>query len=1184
MNCPKCNAEIPDNAITCPNCKKVLKLVCPKCQTVNKTNTCKKCGFVIVSKCHQCGKINQTIKGKCSKCGFSTYTSVAINSSNIDEFACLTVEFPNIEEMRSVMGSTKLTEKFKANLDNMIKEFSGDIGTSREIIEGLYIIRFNKDSSFEDSCQSAAKGALEILKLIANLNFKLEKAKNFLLQCKIAILKRDINSQPEDYKSGFDIRLIGDNKKEFKYLNCFQIITDQSINEQIASEYDLNSLSSALIKGQMVMFFEMNLKKHLKIEKPKEEEKPNQLALAKLNNIEEIPIDEEDEAEKKLYGEDSINFNNLKCSFINTTALELPTILLNTLKSKPKNIISVRGKRQYHLPTSTIPSYLAQSKIFKSVQIVTCYDEMKYTPYGFFYQLIAGLNNYKLSPRNFAKNDFSQLKELDSSGFIKSLINLEEREFPHPEDVRFSLFDIFLTIFEKLGNTLIYVENFEQIDDTSYEILQMIFEKYDKLGTSFIINSDSKFLLHKKNHFLLSSDFYTEIKLKPVSVKNIMEKAGKRYEQLAGSHYFMAIMQGAKGSYMFFKNAIEHLLEKEILEENGEVLVLNNTSNNALIPQKLSELIIKRLQHLKTENESAFHLLSMVLLFGPIIDIGTIQLFNVPDGVNAFKFLSEKDFIFGLNSNLYVKNYLLFRKALLRLLTQEEQQAIATEILQKICIPTTKHPIETDLNKILESERKEFLAWEQLAKINASMGDFSAYLNCSIKLLKLLDNNIDENSEKTIDEYKLEVYENISNLLYKYTPNEIYNISNTILKNLEKTVDNKQIINMCNKMLQSCLIGGNYSYALELVNKILSKFPNASINPKDENFKSAMFLITMIKIEVLFSVGKLKECEETGEAVLDAISQDTISALKPEHFNDKQFEETILDSMTFVTLAKIILLKTTEQIKEFTNKIQTNVGSLPEHFNLITELTNVIRGIPSTFDENSAQEIDNKFYKIILNLIKAFKNKDIDAQKFANDIYQAKINAKVNNLAQIELICDLLIGYSYFKLEKIEKASSIYYNVLELSKNNGLKLVMYISWYLITLLKFKQNETDIALGIANNAVIQIERDENTTDYVFYLFRILTADIYTSIKDEQSAISCLLSAKFINTKYNVEYGKEKFENLDDRRERLERRNQDDPYSDFGGKREGQRRNLVQDAEENTMDETINSTPETEENEQ
>ena len=29
----------------CPNCKKVLKVVCPICKTINKTNTCKKCGY-----------------------------------------------------------------------------------------------------------------------------------------------------------------------------------------------------------------------------------------------------------------------------------------------------------------------------------------------------------------------------------------------------------------------------------------------------------------------------------------------------------------------------------------------------------------------------------------------------------------------------------------------------------------------------------------------------------------------------------------------------------------------------------------------------------------------------------------------------------------------------------------------------------------------------------------------------------------------------------------------------------------------------------------------------------------------------------------------------------------------------------------------------------------------------------
>jgi predicted amidophosphoribosyltransferase len=40
MECPKCGMEISDNAMVCPNCKKVLKIICPVCRTVNEKNIC----------------------------------------------------------------------------------------------------------------------------------------------------------------------------------------------------------------------------------------------------------------------------------------------------------------------------------------------------------------------------------------------------------------------------------------------------------------------------------------------------------------------------------------------------------------------------------------------------------------------------------------------------------------------------------------------------------------------------------------------------------------------------------------------------------------------------------------------------------------------------------------------------------------------------------------------------------------------------------------------------------------------------------------------------------------------------------------------------------------------------------------------------------------------------------------
>ena len=176
MKCPKCSQNIDENALSCPYCKKVLLLVCPKCGVLNKKNTCKKCGFIIVTKCYKCGKINQTHSGACTKCGFSTYTSASINSSNIDAFACMTIEFPNISEIKTSLGSTKLYEKFKSNLDNLILNYTKSIDLTREIIDNIYIIRFNKDYTFTESANNAIKSAIEIQNLVTELNFKLQKS------------------------------------------------------------------------------------------------------------------------------------------------------------------------------------------------------------------------------------------------------------------------------------------------------------------------------------------------------------------------------------------------------------------------------------------------------------------------------------------------------------------------------------------------------------------------------------------------------------------------------------------------------------------------------------------------------------------------------------------------------------------------------------------------------------------------------------------------------------------------------------------------------------------------------------------------------------------------------------------------------------------------------------------------
>lgn len=1111
MKCPKCNKEIDDSVLVCPGCKKVLKLVCPKCNTLNKSNTCRKCGFVIISKCHKCGKINQTIDKKCSKCGFSTYTSVAINSSNIDEFACLTINFPNLNEIKNALGSTKLTEKFKANLDKLILNYTHSSGLTREIIEDVYVIRFNKDGSFSNSARSAMKAAIEIQNLITELNYKMNKLKNAVLACNIAVLKRDIYSKPDQYKSGFNIKLIYSHKKEFRLINCLQILTDAYIYEKISDDYDLSALTAKFVKNEMMTFFELNLKKYIKIPKEKETEDEDK-NLAKLNLFEDN-IEDFEEIESP-HDKNAIDFNDLRCEFTKIKSLHLIPEVVEMFKRKKKRIVSIKGDKQFLPRTHKLLYQLETSCLFKNVFRVTCYDDMKYKPYGFFYELISSIYNFSLSPKNFNNNNFEMFNEIDPSGFIKNLINLTERQVPHPEDVRYSLFDIFYTLFTCMGDSILYIENFEKIDDTSNEVLLLLFEKFEELDISYLVTVGKESSLHKKSHFLLTNPNYTEVSSKPTPFKEIIGKNVKRFEKIMDSYQMVKIAQNTKGSVTYFSHAIDYLLEKQFLSLHDNSFVINN-SENILIPADLDALITRRLKNF-SKDKDAYRFFGMLLLMGSMIDLATIGLLGISIKELIDK-LTQKNYIYVYNNTIYIQNYSLYKENFIASASQDLKEEIAQLLLQKVFSTEIKHPSETLLYKILGQEKQEFIVWEKLSRLNASMGDFSAYLHCSIKFLKLLDKYVDEGSQKTIDEYKMEVYENISNLLYKYTPNEIYNIAQIVLNNLEKSTDDKKIINLYNKMLQGCFIGGNYSYALDLMHKILRKFSDVSINPKDSNFDMKYFLISLVKIEVLFSIGNLKDCVEAGEEILNVLTPEFIPQLRPENLSEKQFEEVIFDAMGFVAISKTLLLQ--NDLKEFIAKVQTNTGQLPRVFDMFLTFEEIIKGekvlIPS--GENIK---DDKFSKVIFGIINAFGDENIDYTKFADNIYQAKISAKMNKLTQIELICDLLIGYSYFKLRQEEKAASIYYNVLETSTQNGLKMVTYLDWYLISLLKLEQQDIEVAFGIANNAVIQLEKDHNAGDFMFYLFRKLLAKIFNAKGNQQAAESCLNDANFIKEKYGL----------------------------------------------------------------
>lgn len=281
---------------------------------------------------------------------------------------------------------------------------------------------------------------------------------------------------------------------------------------------------------------------------------------------------------------------------------------------------------------------------------------------------------------------------------------------------------------------------------------------------------------------------------------------------------------------------------------------------------------------------------------------------------------------------MYFPNYNLLRDNMLEVLSKDKLKLIAEELFEKVFVENMPSPVKAYLYGLLEDYKSEFLEWEHLAKINLSMGDFSAYLNCADKIVQLLDKNTDEEQQEEIDKYKLDLYENISNNLYEYMPDKSSKIAEATLKRLEAAGDDEKVITLCNKMIQGCLMIGNYIHALELTHKVLSRLPNASIDPASEDFNKYFFLMSLVHIEILFNIGALEDCLDVGYSVLNVVNQANLEVLRPDYFTAEEFERIIIDAVGFVALANILQLK--GNVKDFLTIVKADLANIPPSYDI----------------------------------------------------------------------------------------------------------------------------------------------------------------------------------------------------------------------------------------------------------
>lgn len=1128
MECPKCGLEIDDKAMVCPNCKKVLKLACPICKTINTTNTCRKCGYTIITKCHNCGKVNQTAVKKCKKCGFDTEKSVIMNESNADDFAILTIDFPNMDEMKNCLGSAKLLNKFKINLDKIILDYTKSIGLRRQLIGKTYVIRCDKDYTFNSSAATAVRTAIELLNLITAMNCKLTRKKNATVRCNMFILKRNIEDDPNNLDSGYNISLLNQNasKKTDKILNTFQVLTEDNVADAISGDYKLSPLNSVVVNGEMLMFYEVDLREFVKVEYPEEDEDqeievPNfvqnmlieqdKMDGEALNNL-DSPGDPD-----AIYDIETINFDEINCEFIRTENIDVLFYIMNKFQSIPKGIVAIKTAEMYKPYTLKVLNAAGETGKFNNIISLTCYDEMKYSPYSFFRDLVSAIFEYTVSQKLFFENDFSMFASVDPDGLIRDLITLKERDGQNTEDTRFVYFDIFLTLLQIIPKTLIFIEDFEKIDSSSYDVLKYLFEAFEQLDISFLISYNKDFSLHKDCHFLLSKPYYTEITLKPTSFEKLIEENKIYYRNILNNFYFQRVAKYACGSSLFIDIAIQYLIESGVYAADDDSIEMINPKT-IIIPSSLDKLVARRLNLLQ-DDEAAMKFLTSIVLLGTRIDMGTVESLGYENLNEIIEKLSGMGFLYQYNNCIYFPNYNLLRDNLLTTISKIYLEEVAKDLFAKVFNDDMPSPVKAYLYGLLQDTENERHQWEQLAEIDLSLGDFSAYLNCTNKILELLDKNDDPEKMEEIAEYKKSLYEKISNNLYEYVPDKTADIAEMTLKNLEKTSDVDKIILLCNKMINGALMAGNYNHALELTHKVLSLLPPSSLNPADENFNSYFFLMSVIHIQILFNIGALMDCLDIGYKVLNVVNNQTMPTLKPDYMSDDDFQSLIVDSAGYVALANVLLLG--GNVEEFLRILRADLDCVPQSYDLFIALEKLIHGVEITEFNHEISDND-RFGSVIYNIISAFVLLNGDYTQFAENIYRAKVFAKNNRLHQLELFCDLMIGYSYMELNSFQKADSIIYKIIKETNKNGMTTLLYVTWYVMSELHLKQNKYDVAFGIVNNSLIQLEKNNTTSPYLLMLFKYNMFKIMMFKKQNDKAEICIGHARYIAEKYGINF--------------------------------------------------------------
>ena len=1079
MECPKCHAKLNDNQTVCPRCHKVLFLECPNCHNLSETPVCEKCGYTIVVKCSKCGKINPLTKSACSKCGFPVRTSLAYQECETDEFASIAVKFGSLKNIRRLLKSQEMYSKFFYRLKNLLLAQIKGLDCKLLIYDNIFVINLSKELSFATSSNKAVRLGLKIVNAFSELNNNIRESLGTPLNLTLTIVKKSAEQLQELTVQDNNVKLLNIKKTDKKYLQGLQIVLDQDVCDSVGKDYKTDSLYSTEENGKSTMFYEIVLDSY--VLPPSKSEEDASMSVTKMD----LPKPAAEAEEKDLYSFKVFDIN-AKCTFDRLTTASLLNKLGSLDYDNKDKILAIRGDYEF------LPNSRELIKFFESIDYqvlnVTCTEGLKYKPWGFFDTLMR--EYWKLSFHNRFNTD----ADVRTHKALFDLVMSKPVKAMTPEDARFAYMEHIGKFLSSLKKTVIIVEGFEYLDDTSIQTLELYFDKFKNVNTNFVFITTSEYAVHSKIKGLLRTPCYTELSLKKSSLDSLLSNLKSDAADFIQSFYYEKIKENFRGSRLYFETAIDYLKETGVLLEFDNKLIIKS-HKSVILPNSLKDLFKAKIKHL-SKNTDLSLILAYTAILGPRIDLNTLAALEIKDAEKNAKLLQDASLARIKDGIVYINNYNLIAEVVLQSLKKDILEFLCKNILAKIGKGLDDTSSITVMGKLSCFKEEYLLLWRN-SQFGMNTGDYDAYLKNCLGFLSLVEHIGENISPEDIENNKKEVYSNILMCLYSYSPAKIYYIENLLLADAIKEGDDEKIVKLSNLMLQGALISSNYTDALSLLHNILSRMQQP-VMIVDGQVNTKFLLLSLVNIEILYNIGDFRQCADTALEILNVLNPDILEKAKPASFSENLFVSHILETFKLAGFAKLYLLD--KDLDEFFEKIKLSLNAeLPEK-DCILAVKDYLAG-----KEYSSSNIENAspFSKVVFLILQEISALKDDYKRFAQNIYQAKLLAADLHQYEFELFCDLLIAYAYSKIGISQKACSIYQDVINTAEKSAMFNVLALARYFMTILDISSQKSEEAFMLINDTLALIQRYNNQSKIIYALFEKLY--IQTAKESENSAV-------------------------------------------------------------------------------